>query len=183
MNMSKVKRYSATNVKGNNMKSVNPKAEVYTYLLENKRDKVLALREQYNAAMAKATKQKTFTVTFPLEVDPYELRVSWDDAHKSNISFDTGDMYTSINDKMLLFQQDINERIRKITTTYKEKLKRLYSDMVPPISLDFQDLIELADTVFEMEDFDAHSGKLMGMYFEKKTMAKNTKPATTKKKR
>jgi hypothetical protein len=181
--MSKVKRYSATNVKSNNMKSVNPKAEVYTYLLENKRDKVLALREQYNAAMTKATKQKTFTVTFPLEVDPYDLQVSWDDARQSEIFFDTGEMYTRINDKMRVFEQEINKHIRKITATYKEKLKRLYSDMVPSVSLDFQDFIELADTIFELKEFDAYYGKLMGMYFEKKTMAKNTKPATTKKKR
>ncbi len=189
MSITSIKRYSATNAKQHakgqyvriddikqylpkDLEILNPTAEVYTYLLDNKKSKVLALKKEYDADINKITKPRKITMTFNIE-SREGLEVCWE-GDMPNVDIDTYGAIGDIECKLDDIEIEIKEKIQKLIEPYKEKLKQLYSDMNPQILLEKHQLVELAYAIFESNEFDEHHGRLMDLYPKEKTKKKKT---------
>jgi hypothetical protein len=156
---------------------IRPVVAVYTYLLENKQDKVLALKKQYDVAIAKSLKPKKFSLSFEANLS-LDGEADWD-GNMTYLDLDTNDALEKMESRLDYFVQEAQEVVTEIVQEFREKLVGLYSDMIPSVSLYNQELGELAWAVFD-NPFDEKTGSGLNLYSSntqktKKSSAKSTK--------
>jgi hypothetical protein len=188
MSISTIKRYNRTSDKPDgrgqyvrikdikqflpeDMQVFEPEAEVYTYLMDNKRTEVIALKKEFDAKRNAIIKPRKFNVTVTVAVDSFS-GVDFDWHRNSGNAFFDDDSLADAYEKIEKVQEEIDDELTKLIKPYKAKLKKLYSDMKPAVALSEEELGGLSYHVFEY-DFDVKTGEKLMMYPTKKKTKKS----------
>ena len=176
MSVSSIRRYSAKDSKPDgrgqyvlikdikqylpeDMQMLDEESEVYTYLMDNKCDEVIALKKEFDAQRAEITKPREFTTK--VTVTTYETEFDWHRDY-SYANFDD-DILEDTERSIQKIQEQVDKELRKMSKEYKAKLKKLYSDIKPKVVLEDEDLSALAYHIFEYK-FDVKTGEKLMMY-------------------
>ena len=179
MSISSIKRYSAKNAKEDgrgqfvlvkdikkflpeNMQVLEPEAEVYTYLMDNKHSEVIALKKEFDDKRNAIMKPRKFNVTVTVAVDSFS-GCDFDWHRNQGSAFFDDDSLDDAYDMVEKIQEKIDDELTKLIKPYKDKLKKLYSDMKPRIVLHEEELARMAYHVFEY-DFSIKTGEKLLLY-------------------
>jgi len=188
MSISTIKRYNVTTGKPDgrgqyvlikdikqflpeDLQVFEPAAEVYTYLMDNKRTEVIALKKEFDAKRNKITKPRKFNMTVTVQVDSHD-GCDFDWHRNQGSAFFSDDSLDKAYETMEKIQDKINSELTNLIKPYKAKLKKLYSGMKPAIVLSEEELGGLAYHVFEY-NFDVNTGQKLMMYPTKKKTKKS----------
>jgi hypothetical protein len=179
MSVSSIRRYSAKDSKPDgrgqyvlikdikqylpeDMQMLDEESEVYTYLMDNKCDEVIALKKEFDAQRTEIIKPRKFNVTVTVAVDSFS-GVDFDWHRNRGTAFFSDDSLADAYEKIEKMQEEIDDELTKLIKPYKAKLKKLYSDVKPKVVLEDEDLSALAYHVFEY-NFDVKTGEKLIMY-------------------
>jgi hypothetical protein len=179
MSISTIKRYSGKNAKEDgrgqfvlikdikkylpeDMQALEPEAEVYTYLMDNKHSEVIALKKEFDGKRNAIMKPRKFNVTVTVAVDSFS-GVDFDWHRNQGSAFFDDDSLDDAYDMVEKMQEKIDDELTKLIKPYKDKLKKLYSDMKPAVALSEEELGGLAYHVFEY-NFDVKTGEKLMIY-------------------
>jgi hypothetical protein len=187
MSISTIKRYNVTTGKPDgrgqyvlikdikqflpeDLQVFEPEAEVYIYLMDNKRTEVIALKKEFDAKRNKITKPRKFNVTLTAQIDSHGgCDFDWHRNHGS--AFFDDDVLDKPQRIMEEIEDKVNTELTNLIKPYKAKLKKLYSGMKPALVLSEEELGSLAYHVFEY-NFDADTGQRLMLYPTKKKTKK-----------